>query len=227
MSFTSVISSVGREVFDLAYRCSPIILTGGIASETLGTAMPILLLTESLGFANNIITGEVSLSTDDFFAHFFPLPGSSLIANSVGQYPFANQTVAANALISEPLNLSMQMICPPRKEGAYVTKMATISALQAALDKHNNMGGMYTVLTPGYIYTSMIMTGFRDVTPNPETLPQSQFQLDFVRPLTQLTEASQKQSTLMSKLTSGSKTGTSWGATGSGNVFGNLVSSVL
>ena len=227
MSISGVISETGMTVADLAYRCSPILLTGGIATETLGGVMPILLLTESLGFANSIITGDLTTSTDDFFAHFFPLPGGSLIANSVGQYPFANQTVAANALINEPLNLSMQMICPPRGSGAYVTKMATISALQAALYKHNSMGGMYTILTPGYIYTSMIMTGFRDVTPNPDMLPQSSFQFDFVRPLTQLSEASQKQSTLMSKLTSGSQTGTSWGATGSGNVFSGLVSSVL
>lgn len=227
MSVSSVISEVGLVAADLAYRCSPIFLTGGIATETIGGVMPMLLLTESLGFANSILTGDIPTSTDDFFAHFFPLPGASLIANSVGAYPFANQTVAANALISEPLNLSMQMICPPRGVGAYVTKMATISALQAALYKHNNMGGMYTIATPGYIYTSMIMTGFRDVTPNPDMLPQSQFQLDFMRPLTQLTEAQQVQSTLMSKLTNGAKTSTSWSSTGSGNVFSGLVDSVL
>lgn len=227
MSVMSVVSDAGLVAADLAYRCSPIFLTGGIANETLGGVMPMLLLTESLGFANSLLTGDISTNTDSFFAHFFPIPGASLIANSVGMYPFANQTVAANALISEPLNLSMQMICPPRGAGAYVTKMATISALQAALYKHNNMGGMYTIATPGYIYTNMIMTGFRDASPDPATRPQSEFQLDFMRPLTQLTEASQIMSTLMNKLTSGSKTGTSWSSVGSGNVFSGVVDSVL
>lgn len=227
MSFTNIISSAGREVFDLAYRCSPIFLTKGIASEVIGGVMPIMVLTESLGFANSLLTGDVSLSTDDFFGHFTPLPGGSLINNSVGMYPFANQTVAANALINEPLTLSMLMVCPPRKEGAYVTKMATISALQAALYKHNAMGGLYTIATPGYIYTDMIMTGMRDATSNPEINPQSAFQFDFMRPLTQQSEAQQKKSTLMNKLSSGSKTDLSWNSTGSGNVFGGLVDKIL
>lgn len=227
MSFTNIISGVGRDTFDLAYRCSPIFLTKGIASDIIGGVMPLIVLTESLGFANSLLSGDTSLSTDDFFAHFTPLPGGSLINNTVGMYPFANQTVAANALITEPLNLSMLMICPPRKEGAYVTKMATISALQSALYKHNSMGGLYTIATPGYIYTDMIMTGMRDATNNPETLPQSAFQFDFMRPLTQQSEAQQIQSTLMNKLSSGSKTDLSWNSTGSGNVFSGLVDKIL
>lgn len=227
MSVSSVLSSAGLVAADLAYRCSPIFLTGGIANETIGGIMPMLLLTESLGFANSILTGDLPRSTDDFFAHFFPLPGASLISNTVGMYPFANQTVAANALITEPLNLSMQMLCPPRGSGSYVTKMTTLSALQAALYKHNAMGGLYTVLTPGYIYTNMIMTAFRDASPQPDRLPQTAFQIDFMRPLTQQSEAQQIQSTLMSKLTNGSQTAASWGATGSGNVFAGLVGNVL
>lgn len=227
MSVLDIASQTGRTVADLAYRCSPIILTGGIASDIIGGAMPIILLTESVSFANSVLTGSASVSTDDFFGHFTPLPGGSLISNSVGMYPFGNQTVAANALINEPLNLSMLFSCPPRNAGAYITKMTTLSALQASLYQHNAMGGMYTVLTPGYIYTDMIMTGMRDATPNSEMLPQTAFQFDFVRPLTQLTEAQQVQSTLMSKLSSGSQTGTSWNFTGSGNVFSGVVGSIL
>lgn len=227
MSVSDILSTAGRDVFDLAYRCSPIFLTKGIASSVLGGVMPMIVLTESVGFVNNILNGSIPTSTDDFFAHFTPLPGGSLINNTVGMYPFANQTVAANALITEPLNLSMIMMCPPRGDGAYVTKMATISALQAALYKHNAMGGLYTIATPGYIYTDMIMTGMRDATSNPEILPQSAFQFDFMRPLTQQSEGAQLQSTLMNKLSSGSKTDLSWNSTGSGNVFGGLVDKVL
>lgn len=227
MSITTVLSNTGREIADIAYRCSPIILTGGIAGGILGGSLPIIALTQSLGFANSLLTGDLSANPDNYFGHFFPLPGSRLIANSVGAYPFANQTVAANALISEPTNLSMGLICPPRMAGAYVTKMATISALQASLYQHNAMGGMYTILTPAYIYTNMIMTDMIDTSPNPAELPQSMFQFDFIRPLTQLTEAQQVQSTLMNKLTAGSQTGTSWGTTGSGNVFSGVLGNIL
>lgn len=227
MSISNVLSNAGRVAGDLAYRCSPILLTGGIASETLLNVMPIIALTESVGFVNNILNGTVPTNTDSFFAHFTVMPGGALINNAAGQYPFANQTVAANALIANPLNVSLMMICPPRGAGYYVTKMATLSSLQAALYQHNAMGGMYDIVTPGFIYTDMIMTGMRDASPYPDSAPQSQFILDFIRPLTQLTEAQQVQSTLMSKLTNGNETGTSWSTTGTGNPFSNLVSDII
>ena len=227
MSISSVLSTAGRSIAELAYQCSPIFLTGGIANETLGGVLPIITFTEAVGFVNNLVSGSGLSDPDNFFASWIPLPGGSLINNAVGQYPFANQTVAANALIANPINVSMMMMCPPRNAGYYVTKMATISSLQAALYQHNAMGGMYTILTPGYIYTNMIMTGMRDATQDPARAPQSQFMFDFIRPLTQESEMQQVTSTLMSKLSNGTQTGTSWGATGSGNPFSSVVSSVL
>lgn len=227
MSISSILSTAGRSIAELAYQCTPIFLTGGIASETTGSVLPIITFTETVSFVNNIISGSGLSDPDNFFASWMPMPGGSLINNAVGQYPFANQTVAANALIANPLNVSMMMICPPRNAGYYVTKMATISSLQAALYQHNSMGGMYTILTPGYIYTNMIMTGMRDASQRPDVAPQSQFMFDFVRPLTQESEAQQVTSTLMSKLSIGSKTGTSWASTGSGNPFSSVVSSIL
>ena len=227
MSITSILSNSGRAIGDLAYTCSPIFLTGGIASQTIAGVMPIVALTESVGFVNSLLSGSVVTNTDNFFARFIVNPGGSLINNAVGQYPFANQTVAANALIANPLNVSLTMLCPARGAGYYVTKMATLSSLQAALYQHNAEGGMYTIVTPGYIYTNMIMTGMRDSSPQPDQSPQSQFILDFVRPLTQLTEAQQAQSTLMSKLSNGTQTGTSWAVTGSGNPFSSLVNDIL
>lgn len=227
MSISSVLSTAGLAIADLAYRCSPIMLTGGIAKDTVGGIMPIILLTESIGFVNGLLSGSVTSDTNNFFAHFSVVPGGALINNNVGMYPFANQKVAANALIVNPMNLSLMMHCPPRNSGAYVTKLATLSALQAAIYQHNAMGGMYTILTPGFIYTNMIMTGMRDASPDSSKIPQSQYVFDFIRPLTQLSESQQVQSTLMSKLSLGQKTGTSWSQTGSGNVFSGLVGKVI
>lgn len=227
MSISSALSTAGRTLADLAYRCSPIFLTGGIASSIAGSTLPIISLTESVGFVNSLLNGNITSNTDDFFAHFSVMPGGSLINNAIGQYPFANQTVAANAIIANPLNVSLLMICPMRGDGAIVTKMATLMALQASLYQHISEGGLFTIATPGYLYTDMVMTSMRDVSRDFERQPQSAWQLDFTRPLTQLTEAQQVQSTLMGKLTNGSKTGTSWASTGTGNPFSSVVGSIF
>ena len=223
MSVTSVLSTAGRDVFDLAYRISPIVLVDGIASEIIGGVLPIVALTESIGFVNGLLSGASVTNLDNFWAHFDVAPGGTLINNTIGQYPFANQTVAANAIIQNPLNLSVVMHCPMRGAGAAVSKLSTLMALQAALDLHNNMGGTYTIATPGYLYTNMIMQTMRDISQSGAGQPQSMFQFDFIRPLTQINELQQVKSTLMKKLTSGGQTGTSWGATGTGNPFSSVM----
>lgn len=227
MSISGILSTAGRDVFDLAYRISPIILQGGIAQKTEINALPIIALTESISFVNGIISGGNLPNLDNFFAHFSVQPGGTLINNTIGMYPFANQTVAANAIIQNPLNISLVMHCPMRGSGAAVTKLSSLMALQAALELHNTMGGTYAIATPGYLYTNMVMQSFRDVSRNPDTQPQAQFQIDFMRPLTQESQAQQVQSTLMKKLSGGGQTSASWGATGSGNPFSSILGSVL
>ena len=227
MSISGVLSTMGRDVFDLAYRVSPIILQGGIAQKTAVNALPIIALTESVGFINGLIAGGDLPNLDNFFAHFSVMPGGTLINNTIGMYPFANQTVAGNAIIQNPLNVSLLMHCPMRGAGAAVTKLSSLMALQAAIDLHNTMGGTYAIATPGYLYTNMVMQSFRDVSRNPDTQPQAQFQIDFIRPLTQESQEQQVQSTLMRKLSGGAQTGTSWGATGSGKPFSTIVGDVF
>lgn len=227
MSITSVLSSSGRDIFDLAYRISPIILTGGLAKSTYTNALPIVALTEGLSFANSLLTSGSVNNLDNFFAHFDIPAGGTLINNMIGQYPFANQSVAANAIIQNPLNLSVVMHCPMSGRGAAVTKMSTIMALQASLDLHNQMGGTYTIITPAYLYTNMVMNMMRDISQAGPTQPQSMFQFDFTRPLTQISQLQQVKSTLMAKLANGTKTGTSWGATGSGNPFTSLIGNLV
>src|ERR1700680_1822169 len=95
--------SPGGAAFKLTYELSPIILTGGIANFMPGGMLPIIALTEPLNFIGGILSGGGDLDLDDFFAHFVPLPGSGLVSQEFGEYPFANQAVAANAVIRKPL----------------------------------------------------------------------------------------------------------------------------
>jgi len=196
-------SNVGYSAFQLAYQVSPIILTGGVVASMPGGMLPIVAVTEAANFVLGILNGQVSASLDDFFAQFQVLPGGNLINNIVGTYPFANQSVAANAIIAEPLTLSLIMVSPVRKAGGFTAKLATMMALKALLDSHNQAGGTYAVATPAYIYTDMIMTGFRDVSNAASKQPQWLWQIDFIKPLVTQTQATTALNSLMSKLSSG------------------------
>ena len=107
--------------FKLTYELSPIILTGGIATNIPGGGLPIVSITEALNFTEGLLSGGEDLDLDDFFAHFVPLAGSSLIDQQIAKYPLANQTVAANAVITQPLNISMRMIVAAKDGVGYLT----------------------------------------------------------------------------------------------------------
>lgn len=207
--------------FKMAFEISPIILTGGIATA-LGGALPILTLTESttsllIGAASaganplagllNTAASSFSLSgidsqLDSFFAHYKLMQGSSLVNNQVAMYPFANQQVAANAIIAQPLNLSMLMICPVSGATPWPVKFAVMSALQKSLTQHNSQGGTYSVVTPSYIYTNCIMTGMRDITTDQNKI-QELYQIDFVQPLVTQQAATQALNGLMNTINNG------------------------
>lgn len=209
-------ANAARSAYDLAYQVSPIILEGG----TYSSPMPIIGLIGQLPGIGNFPGQLVSLgqglatsglSADDFFARFLPLPGSTLISNSVGKYPFANQQVAANAVIQQPLNISLKMICPVKEKGGYLTKLAIITSLQNALQAHCTAGGTFNIATPAYIYTNCIMTGMTDITSGTTNQKQVEYQLDFEQPLITQAAATAALSTLMGRLTDGQQvTSTNW-----------------
>lgn len=214
--------SPGYDVFKLAYEISPIVLNNGIAVNMPGGALPIVVLTES-PLASSLLTGTSSIlslaagaaatltnllstqSLDDFFAHWLPLPGSSLIDQAIGKYPFANQAIAANAVIRQPLTISMRMICPANGTLGYAVKLATISALQTALAQHNVSGGTYTVITPSYFYTNCLLTGVRDTSNAGSKQTQNTYQFDFEQPLLTLQDAAQAYNNTMSQLANGTQ----------------------
>lgn len=195
--------SVGLAAWKLSFQLSPIILTNGIATNIPGGMLPIIAITEAVNFPLGLLTGGENIELDDFFANFQPLAGATLVDQQIGEYPFANQAVAANAVITQPLVISMQMIVPVRNPLGYEAKLATMMALKYVLDQHNSTGGTYIVATPSYIYTDCVMRRMSDASTGLTRQPQNIWQLDFEKPLLTLEQAQQAQNNLMSKITSG------------------------
>ena len=200
-------AKAARTAYDLAFQVSPIILVGG--SYGPGGAMPIIgLLGQLAALGQGALTG---LTKDSAFATFLPLPGSTMINNTVGKYPFANQQVAGNAIIQQPLNLSMRMICPVRDEGGYLTKLAILTSLQTSLQAHCAAGGTFNIATPAFIYTNCILIGMTDVTNGITAQKQVEFQLDFEQPLITQEDATAALNTLMGRLSGGQQiTSSEW-----------------
>lgn len=185
----------GRIQFESQFQVSPITLSGGIAAQQSGGVL-----------------GIASLLPQNF-ATFKSVQGASLLKNQCATYPFANSRVAGNALIADPLTLSMQMICPASGDGVgYLAKSSVISSLVSSLNQHNSQGGLYTVYTPAFTYPDGVLLDIRDVTPDDQKQKQVVYQWDFYFPLLTLAAAQAAQSALMQTLTNGTPiTGTpSW-----------------
>jgi hypothetical protein len=191
-----------------AYQVCPIILVGGIASEMQGGMLPIVNLLYPAGSGQELpydIGGINGL--DDAFGAFNVLPGGTLISQQIGKYPMANQWVAANAVIEEPLSLSVIMDSPMRGPDAWRVKLTVFSALKASLDQHNNAGGMYTIVTPAYIYENCVMLSLTDNSRGNNSLPQNAWRFDFEKPLVTIQDLQGAQNSLMSKISNSLPTG--------------------
>lgn len=187
---------MSRSDFKLSYELCPIILTNGIANEIPGQMLGITDLTQPDG-ANMPEDG------DAFFARFDVLPGGSLIDYEIANYPFANQTVAANATIANPLRISLLMTCPATATVSFSQKSRIFAALKASLDNHGQSGGTYIVATPSYIYANCILTSLRDVSGGGDKQRQLAWQWDFEQPLLTTQQADVALNALMSKIGQG------------------------
>lgn len=205
----SILTSAARSAYDIAFQVSPIIFTGGSVAAMPGGAMPIIAL---VGQAGAFVQGALAegLGMEDFYARFVPMPGSTAIANTVGAYPFANQNVAANAIVRQPLTISLQMYAPVKDTAGYLTKLPLFTALQQSFASHNAAGGTYSIATPSYVYTDCIMLAMTDVTGHDTAQQQVTWQLDFIQPLISQAQASSALSSLMSKMTGGQPTARQW-----------------
>ena len=204
-------NSVFRGIYDLSFQVSPIVLTGGIASALPGSSLPIILLMSGLvGTAQNILTTG-GLSLQDFPWRFLPVSGSAAISQTVATYPFANRQIAANATIEQPRSLSMRMISPVQSKGGYITKLPAFTSLQSALNKHNNLGGTYTVVMPSLIYSDCLLLSVTDATPDSSKQKQIMWKWDFTQPLITQQQATNAVGGLMNLVTNGAKvTSSSW-----------------
>lgn len=197
--------SPGFVAFKLGFEICPIFLQGGVAQFVPGGILPIVLLTEAVNLPLGLLTGSENVELDDFFAHYVPIPGATIIANMISEYPFANQAVAANALIASPLDISLRMICPAKGRLGYPAKLATMLLLQNTLSQHNRSGGTYTICTPSYFYTNTIMLEMRDITGGETKQAQAEWQLSFRKPLLTVEAAQTSQNGLMRKLSNGTQ----------------------
>jgi len=191
--------------YQLAYQISPIILQNGIATAIPGGLLPIVAITEGASFSLNALGGDINLDLSQFFAHFEPAPGSTLASYDIGTYPFANQTVAANAVIKKPNIVSLVMACPVKGRGGYAARLATMTILQQTIEKHVSLGGTFTVATPASIYTNCLLQSLSDISGGGTNQKQYQYRWDFVQPLITETAAEAANSDYISKITSGVK----------------------
>jgi hypothetical protein len=208
----------------LLYQVSPIILTGGLASNISGGMLPLLALTNPNAFTGNLLNGNENFALDDAFGIFQPAVGGSLVEQIIAQYPFANLSVAANAIIRNPINVSMIMLTPMKQIGSWAVKQLTMSALKATLDSHNNAGGTYTVCTPAFIYTDMLMVGVTDVSMAQSPIPQNAWRWDFTRPLVTLADAAGAMNNLMGQINSGVQPSAGGSGTSGGDPTGGTPS---
>lgn len=187
--------------FQYLYQVSPIILVGGVAAQVPGSQVSIYsYLQGGTGFP---ITGPAFSNDLDEAPQFLPLQGGELISQDIGRYPFFNQQTAANAVITRELHLSYRMIYPARGPDGFSQRQAIITALAATLRQHNLSGGLYTCITPAYVWTNCVMNAVRDITPESDsTQRQIMWQFDFEAPLVASQAATASYNTFMQKLQS-------------------------
>lgn len=217
--------SSGAAAFRLQFAVSPIIMTGGIASGISGGALPVLQLSQAISFVGGLLSpGSATLNLDDYFAYFQPLPGGTLIDQQIGMYPFANQTVAANATIQQPLTISMLMICPVGNGSGYTTKPSIMQGMVQSFKQHNTSGGLYTILTPSFPYIDAVMLNMTDVSGGQTRQVQWQYKLDFLLPLVTLQQATGAYNSLMGQINGGLPT--NGAQSGAGGFIGTTAGAV-
>lgn len=212
-----------RELYRLGFEISPVILCKGIAQAIPGGMLPIVALTQSASFVTGLLSGASNLTNmDKYFCHWRAAQGGTMLDYEIGRYPFANQTVAANALLAMPLQISLIMDAPVNENTGTMTKLVTLSALQAALQAHANLGGTFIVATPALIYSGCILKNVRDVTGGggSDPTPQRQWLWSFEQPLVSEKQSYRTVNTFLNKIGAGDKiTDGAW--TSTANALGN------
>ena len=114
--------------------------------------------------------------------------------------------MAANAVVAQPLVVSMLMRVPCRLAGDYAIKTSIMTALQNTLASHTQSGGLFNVATPSFFYPNVLLTRLHDVSGGDSKQAQIEYQWDFVKPLVTLDDALGAENAMMSNLSSGGQT---------------------
>lgn len=182
--------------YEYSFQTNPIWLVGGIA----GTGV---LGVGSILQAQNYPRGVTGFA-DPFkkaFASFRPVPGHTLMNNQVAEYPFANQSVAANAVIASPLMVSLEMLVPATAFVNATNKLSAITNLKSKLDQHTARGGWYIVATPSFIYTGCLLTGLVDASDGEDgSQVQVRWIWSFTQPLITNEQLQAAQNQFMAKI---------------------------
>ncbi len=216
--------------FQLSYEISPIILVGGIA----GTGMlPLVSILSSQNYEAGVTSSSSAQTNEDYFGHFRVLPGHTLMDNDVAMYPLANQSVAANAVITNPLRLAVEMLIPANDQVTLSQKLSIVTNLKSKLDDHTAQGGWYNVATPSYIYQGCLLTSLTEASDDEEgTQPQVRWVWNFLQPLITLAAAQAAQNQAMAKISnqtqnSGDPPGSATVSTGISQPSSNIVQNVV
>ena len=184
--------------YQTSYQISPIILVGGAA----GTGMlPIVSLLNSQNYDLGILSASGPETLESLFGQFRPLSGHTLMDNEIATYPFANQTVAANAVITNPLRVSLEMLAPANGNITVANKLSVITSLKSTLDQHTALGGWYNVATPSFIYTGCLLKDLVDATDEEDGAQvQVRWVWSFIQPLITLAAAQAAQNQAMNRI---------------------------
>lgn len=178
--------TAARQSFKQSYEIAPIFLLGGIAGSSYTDSKLISAVAAPL---------EIT---------FIPMVGGKFLSWQPGTYPFAIQSIAANAMIAQPLPISMLGICPADSESVgYISKSNAVSNFMQSLSQHINLGGLFGVMTPAFTWTPCLLTDISDVSDGTSLQTQWKWRFDFLMPLLTLQQALQAENQLMSKLSSG------------------------
>ena len=185
--------------YEYSFQTTPIMLRGGYAGA--GT-LPIVNLLMPQNYPNGVTSASTSQYSMPTFATFKPLPGCTLMENEVATYPVANQTTAANAVITNPLRISLEMLVPANGTITVLNKGPLIGALKATLDIHTAKGGWYDVITPAFVYQGCLLTSLIDASDDDfGKQPQVRWIWNFMQPLINQAAAAASANTATAKMT--------------------------
>ena len=181
--------SMTRDAWEALYGTNPILLNGGIMGN-ISLPLPIgsllSLTTSGLSAGLSLLGNSAPIALSQI--KFSPNPGTALYQAQNPTYPTADLKTAANASILLPTQITMMMHFPAQNAGGYEIKSAALTALKTILERHQQLGGTFTVIHPAYIYTVCLLNQVVDQTAGTKNVATSWMWV-FDQPLTTQTSA--------------------------------------